>query len=316
MTKDELDLLLQLSMSNVLYRGRNTGAVNTDGGTMQGPKVIDKLPFEQYCELPGEHSSGLRDMLESPLLYRWRRDKGRKDSDQLRVGRGGHTAILEPDRFLLEYAAWRNGKNNKARPRRGKTWDAFKEANGDKTVLTEAQYMTALAVRDSARKHPAALRLLEEQGRNELTVTWTDERTGLLCRARFDRLCSALVDIKLTHDPSPRRFSVIAANFDYATQLAFYREAARVAGLGKPPVMIIAAQSKEPYDCVVFEMDEEMLGLGDARYKLALDRVVECNKSGKWPGAAPDEAVPLELPPWLSVQPDKPTIMLDDEVIQ
>lgn len=279
-------------------------------------KVIEGLPFEEYCELPAEHSSGLRNMLESALLYKHVKDNGREDSDTLRQGRAGHTATLEPDRFLLEYVAWRDGKGGKSRPRRGKVWDAFKEANADKTILKESQYLKALRARDSARNHPVARQLLEEKGRNELTVTWTDERTGLPCKARFDRLCSALVDIKTTNDPNPRRFAATAANYDYALQLAFYQEAARVAGLGMPPVMIIAIQSVAPFDCVVFEMDTEMLGLGKARYQLALDKVVECNQNNAWPGVAPNEAVMLELPPWMSVQPDRPTIMLDDEVMQ
>ena len=69
--------------------------------------IIERLPFERYVDLPGEHATELRDILVSPLQYHRRKDKPRPDSDALRVGRAGHTAILEPDRFMFEYVVWR-----------------------------------------------------------------------------------------------------------------------------------------------------------------------------------------------------------------
>ena len=263
-------------------------------------EVIERLPFESYCELPGVHATALKNILVSPRKYKRALAVARPDTDQLRVGRGGHTSILEPDRFLLEYTVWRNAKNGKTRQRKGKVWDAFKLANADKTVLTEHQYTTAINVRDSLRSHPQAAPILSERGRSEVTILWTHERTGLQCTSRIDWLCSSLNDIKLTHDPDERRFGAIAANFDYALQLAFYLEACRVAGLGDLPVNIIAAQSVEPYDAVVFPLDDEILDFGRERFELGMTRLVECTKNDSWPGMADDAPVPLRLPAWAS----------------
>ena len=261
------------------------------------------MPFEQYVTLPGVHATGLKSMLVSPRLYRHRLDNDRPETDALRVGRATHTAVLEPDRFLLDYAVWRKSEGR----RFGKRWDAFVEANTGRTIITEADYIKALKIRDAVRAHPIARRYLEERGgRPELTLRWTHPRTGLACVSRLDWLCSALVDLKSARDPSPARFSTDAARLGYALQLAFYADAVAASGLGAPPVKIIAAQSVEPYDVVVYDVDEETLRIGREQYEGALDKLIECTNSGDWPGIAPSEEIKLRLPAWASPEQDDP----------
>lgn len=183
--------------------------------------------------------------------------------------------------------------------------------NADKTILTVPQYELALKMRDAARAHPVASRLLLERGRNEITIEWEHERTGTQCKSRVDRLCSALVDIKTTRDPSPQSFSRDAGKYGYALQLAFYAEACRVAGLGELPVKIIAAQNCEPYDVVVYDLDEEILSHGREQYELALMKLVNCNESQEWPGVAPNEEVTLRLPAWMSPSLEDEPVTID-----
>jgi PDDEXK-like domain of unknown function (DUF3799) len=252
--------------------------------------VIERLPFEQYVDMPEVHATGLRDLAVSPLLYHWRQTSKRPDTDRLRIGRACHTAVLEPDRFLLEYTVWRGGV------RRSKKWDAFKEANSDKTILTMPQYDQALRVRDAVRSHAVAKRLIE-QGRTELTLKWQHVRTGLACKARLDHLGLALSDLKTCRNPDPRKFSADAARYGYAMQLAFYADGcAQVLG-ELPPVKIIAAQNTAPYDVAVFDLDEDVLGHGRAETERLIDLLVECKRANHWPGIAPEE-VALKLPLW------------------
>jgi hypothetical protein len=278
-------------------------------------KVIERMPFERYVELPGEHATALKDLLVSPRLYHRKQQQARTDKDALRIGRAAHTAILEPDRFLLEYTVWRLDPEGNTRRRYGKIWDEFREVNADKTILTETQYMMALAMRDAARSHPLASQLLTEKGRNELTIQWIDERTGLSCKARFDRLCSALVDVKTTRDPSPHRFSGDAAKFGYPLQLAFYQEAARAVGLGDFPVKIVAVQSVEPYDVVVYDLAPEIIAHGRDQFKLALDRLIECRQNDAWPGIAHNEEMSLTLPAWATPDFDEEALTFDGAAI-
>jgi hypothetical protein len=270
----------------------------------------ERVPFEAYTEIEAAHASALKDLLVSPRLYRWRRDNDRPDSDLFRVGRACHTAVLEPERFLADYVLWDGGI------RRGKEWDAFRtkaEAKG-RTILKQDQYELALAVRDAVRSHAVASALLRD-GRPELSLRWTHERTGTPCKARVDWLGSALVDIKTARDVSPRAFSAAAARLGYALQLALYRAGVHAVTGELPPVKIIAVQNCAPYDVAVFDVTAETLAIGEQQYEGALDLLAECTRKNEWPGLAPDAEVPLVLPAWAAPEADEEPITFGGEVI-
>lgn len=262
-------------------------------------KITPRLPFEKYVTLPGVHATSLKDILVSPRAYRSRLARERQDRDTLRLGRAGHTACLEPDRFLLDFAVFTaKDDNGNLRIRRGKVWDAFTEANEDKTILTVPQYQAAIEVRDAVRSHAVAGQLLTEEGQAELTIEWTHEGTGLRCVSRIDWLCHALTDVKLTRDPSPASFSRDAGKFMYPFQMSMYRKACIAAGLGELPVKIIAAQNCEPYDVVVYDLGEEILSHGDEQFEAAMIKLADCTANKSWPGIAPNEEMELHLPAW------------------
>lgn len=279
-------------------------------------EVIRRLPFDQYVRLPGVHSTSLKDILVSPRAYRHRTLEPRADKDTLRLGRAGHTACLEPDRFLLEYAVFTaRDDNGNYRIRRGKVWDAFCEANGDKTVLTVDQYETAIEVRDAVRSHPVAGALLAENGQAEITIKWTHEPTRIACVSRIDWLCSSLVDVKLTRNPAQDSFSRDAAKFGYPFQLGMYREACRAAGLGDLPVKIIAAQNCAPFDVVVYDLGEDILDHGREQFEMAMIKLAHCQSTNAWPGIAPNEEMQLTLPSWASPQLSDEPLTMDGAAI-
>lgn len=266
--------------------------------------VIESLPFADYVAIEAEHASALKDALVSPLLYQHRKTSPREDSDTLRLGRAGHTALLEPALFAEQYTVF-EGR------RAGRAWDEFVDAHPGEVILTSKQADAALRVRDAVLTHPVAGKLFAQPKRTELTITWDDEVTGLSCKGRIDMLCAALCDLKLTRDPDPRRFSAAAGQYGYAMQLAFYADGAERCGLGTPPIKIIAAQSVEPYDVVVYDLDLDVLEHGRAQYRLALDTVAECRRTGVWPGLAWGGAETLRLPAWASPEADDQPLTMD-----
>lgn len=255
--------------------------------------VVTGEPFAKYAQSPEVHATALRYMLMSPLAYKAHLEQPDVETDAMRLGRACHTAVLEPMQFLREFALWDGGR------RAGKTWDSFVAANDGKTILTQDQYDTAVAVQKSVRSHKVASRYLSEpNGRAEVSIRWVHERTGVAIKCRLDLLCSVVLDLKTCRDPSPAKFAAVCAQYGYAMQLALYRDAACAAGLGALPGKIIAVQSTEPHDVVVYDLDGELQALGTAQYEKALDLLVECTKSGDWPGQHPDEEVQLRLPAW------------------
>jgi hypothetical protein len=249
-------------------------------------------------------------MLVSPLNYWRRRNMPRQDTDTLRQGRACHTAILEPDRFMLDYALWPKKEGR----RFGKKWDAFKAAHVGRTILTEEQYKLALKLRDAARRHPVAKRYLEEAGQAELSLKWTHPRTGVKCKSRPDWLCSSIVDVKMSRNPSPGKFASDAAKYGYDLQLSFYGDAVAVTTGESMPCKLLVVQNVEPFDVVVFDVPEDVLTTGRFKYEDALDRVIACRESGIWPGIAQNEEVTLHLPAW-AVPEDEEPIMFGEQAI-
>lgn len=272
-------------------------------------EAIDGMPFEDYVTLPGEHATALKDVLVSPLLYHRKRQRPREDKDSMRVGRATHTAILEPDRFALEHAVWR-AKDG----RRGtNVHKAFVAANAGRTLLTEQQYTTALAVRDAVRSHAVAKQLIASC-RPEVTVKWS--AGDVACKSRFDLFGDCLVDIKTTRDPAPRKFSTDAARLSYALQMGFYYDAALAVTGGKAlPVKIIAAQNVEPYDVVVYDLPDEVINAGREQYHKALETLLECRRTNTWPGIAPSEEVELRLPLWATPEAEEEPVTFGDELL-
>ncbi len=256
------------------------------------PLVIEKMPFEQYVELPGEHSTLLKCALVSAKEYDHHKRNERADTDSFRIGRAAHTAALEPARFLREYALMPEGMI-----RRGAKWDEFEAMNEGKTILKSEQYDLALAMAESMRSHEVSGPLLTGAGRNELTIRWR-HASGALCKARIDRLCGAVVDLKTAADISEHGFQAAAWRLGYFMQMAFYADAVAAAGLGSLPAKIITVQKSAPHDVVVYDVDPSEIEAGREDYEKALALVAECTKSGKWPGRAPVAALTLRRPAW------------------
>lgn len=262
--------------------------------------MIGSMPFAEYLDVPGVNWSTLKAMRVSPLHYRHARDYSRPDTAALAVGRAVHTAVLEPDRFPLEYAVWTGGR------KQGGDWTTFCGANAGRTIVNETEYATALAIRDAVRANKDAARLLKA-GASEQAVTWEDSHTGLSCKARADWLSEyrigtkkrrSLVDLKTTRDMDPRRFGYAAADYGYHCQLAHTLNG--LAAHGWPadaPAYLIVVESAAPHDVAVLEVDENALWAGDETVMKLLRRVHECELAGTWPGRYAAGAK-LELPGW------------------
>lgn len=251
------------------------------------------LTFPEYAAIPAVNWSTLKEMSKSPAHYRHRAEHPRLDSSRLAFGRAVHTAVLEPDRFPLEYVVFDGAR------RAGKAWDEFEAANSDRTILKAAEYATCLAVRDAVHAHPAASRMLG--GPSEITLQWMDPDTGLACKARLDKAYGGcVVDLKSTSTVDAHDFERTSANLIYHGQLAFYMRGLAACGLSEPQCLprIIAVEVEPPYDVAVFRLTADALRIGDGLVGEYLFRLSECQSRDEWPGRY-DAEQDLTLPPWL-----------------
>ena len=247
------------------------------------------MTFDDYRKIEAINASSLKAILRSPAYYLWRMQQEDYDSDAMRLGRAVHAAVLEPEAFRAEFATFPG-------TRRGKAWDEFKASHDPRSILTETQHDKAVRIAAAVRAHPTAARWLAK-GKAEQTITWTDARTGRECKARLDWIGSCVLDLKTCADPDPFAFARTCVTYRYPLQMAFYYDGARAALGFDGPVKILAVGSAEPHEVVPYDVPEAFLDLGRYQYRQAMDTLIECEKSNRWPGLC-DTEMCLSLPEW------------------
>lgn len=165
-------------------------------------------------------------------------------------------------------------------------------------VVDRSEWLQAKAMWESVRGHPVAGALLN--GPAEMSAAWTDEETGVLCKARFDITpagIGAIGDLKTTRDASPAQFTRAIYNYGYYMQAAHYLRGARQLGIEARHFVIIAVEKDPPYAVAVYRIRDDAVYAGEEELRPLLKRWAECEAAGEWPGY-PEEAVDISLPPW------------------
>lgn len=262
------------------------------------PNVLVSLPYADYASLPGVRSSDLKRLAVSPRHYK--HPAPDKDTPARAMLRAAHALVLEPDTFADAHVVYTGGR------RQGKVWEGFQTLYTDKTILKPDELARIQAIADGYTAHEHARRLLDLPGHSELTVRWTDPSTGIVCKARLDRLgfdgeTLHISDLKTYGTSEPRKVAGMIARLGAHVQAAHY-VAALTDGLGIPAEQIrsyiISGESGPPYDVAVVELEPDgALLTGQTERRRLLDLLAECRAADRWPGCCPD-IVPAVLPAW------------------
>jgi hypothetical protein len=270
---------------------------------------VSRLPAETYHSLPGLSISRLKELQRSAKHYRYRLTNP-KQTNPLRLGTAAHCAVLEPERFSSEFAAWgRRAENGNLCPRKGQYWDAFVAANPGRTLITEDERDRAHAIAAAVRADPAAMRYLET-GEPEVTMQWELEVNSMVdgsrtfaCRARADWLTRVdgehyVVGLKTARDCRPFIFGNAAAKLGYTLQWSWYQDGYRTLTGVTPKMREIVVESEPPYDVVVNIVPEDALEQGRADYQALLVKLIQCETRNEWFGVAEGKEQILTLPTW------------------
>jgi len=161
------------------------------------------------------------------------------------------------------------------------------------------RFAAALALREYA---PAAEYLTAPDAIAERSVTWTDRRTGLLCKGRPDLVVPsvrAVVDVKSTASADPHRFGLLAGRMGYPLQMEHYAAGVEaVYGWEPERIVFLVVEVDAPHDCGALMMDG--LHRRQARKDLdaLLNRLAECRRTNEWPGRYPSAGF-IQLPDYL-----------------
>lgn len=269
--------------------------------SISAPCILD-IPNEDYHQTPAISKSGLWTLYtRSPAHYRY----GKKSTTKsMSFGTVAHTAILEPEKFELNYlpipddaprkptqAQWSAKRPSEDSIQAMEWWTEFNQSLGTREALSQEDYDNAQAMRDALHTHSAFRRLITGS-HIEQSAFWTDEETGELCRVRPDLVNPSLRimgDLKSTHDPRLWQWEQTVLKYGYHVQEPMYMEGWQQAG-GCPidAFLFIAVEPEPPYEYQLYEIDPSASAEGYAIYRKALLQYHECMKTGIWPGYSRD----------------------------
>lgn len=218
-------------------------------------------------EYHNDHSrvsrSGVMRLLKSPAHYQAYINEPHKDTDAMRFGR-------VYDAYLLE------NKTPEVCP-----FDSFRTAEAREWRDTHTDYvrgdeMDVLnAMRDAM---PAEIFV---GGSAQVPVFWTDEITGVECKALPDYLRgNTCLDLKTTDDATPGAFARSVRKYGYDIQAAMYLDGC--ASMGVTEFIFVVQEKSAPYAVRQFKLSKETIELARMRYRDALAVYAECKESGEW----------------------------------
>jgi len=262
-------------------------------------RIITGMSAETYHDSHEISKHGLDLVHKCPALYKYKQTH-KDDSEQspaLRWGTLVHLRILEPALFHSTVVV---APQCDRRTKAGKEiYEEFITVNAGKTVITEDEgtklYEIALAIAN----HAGACTLLDGDIAIENSMFWTDQETGIECRARPDiiRPDGLIVDLKTTQDAGASAFAKSCAQFRYHVQAAFYLDGLAAQGVEVHGFAFIAVEKDSPNLVATYVCDRTMLDIGRQAYQADLRTYAACKQSGIYPGY-PETIEEITLPRW------------------
>jgi hypothetical protein len=199
------------------------------------------------------------------------------------LGTALHARILERDKWdtLVGVAPEvdRRTKDGK------ESWATFLQSAKGKAVISSDQFSVVAEMEKSVLAHEAAAGYLAAPGESEKIIRWTDPDTGIVCKAKVDRLAPdcPVIDLKTASDPTPDGWAKAAANYGYHRQAAMYLDA-RWYGLDQSETdfLFIVVGTQPPYEVGVYSLGAEAIDLGRRQNQKALAELKVCKNTGVW----------------------------------
>lgn len=166
--------------------------------------------------------------------------------------------------------------------RRGKEYEQFVSDNTDAVILTNTEYIKAQRMAECVMRHKRAMELLQGESEDTLWFEWMQKR----CRATPDvRGLRHLTELKTSATVDPGPFVWHALRMQYHAQMAFQMIGCRETAHDTiKDCYIVAIEASEPHPITILHLTEKSLQQGDKLCRLWMERLVNSEDSGEWPG--------------------------------
>lgn len=270
------------------------------------PGIYEGLNYDEYAAIPAMNFSRLRKFVNTAAHALFYMDHPQPETKALRFGHLMHAVLLEPHKVDENFIV---APKVDGRTKKGKAVKLeYEQLAKGRTIVNDEEMEVCINIRANIGQHPTARELLfGPRGGNELSVVWHDTVTGILCKARYDRVGAmasqaVLADAKSSAKVvSLRNWQRSCYDFGYYEQAAMYLEGAQALfplQEGQDRKFIWVAVEKDPPNLIrLFEADYDALQFGYQQFRDHLDKYAACAQDGEYPGW--DEGIEIAgLPPW------------------
>jgi hypothetical protein len=273
------------------------------------PGLYRGVPEELYHAHPALSRSVIAEAARmSPMhaRHKWRGDEEDSASDAASLGTALHSRVLRPGVYedtydvALSQCEATKGDGDRcsysAKERYDGTWYCGTHApDGEPDDIEVLKADTADQVQSMASAlevdPDAAPLLFGLPGASEVTALWQDEATGLMCKARPDRVVGlpdgvAIVDLKSTRSAHPEDFRRKMATYGYWLQPPFYALGVREAAESDVEVkdfVFACVESSEPYATQCYRPHPREQQAKRTRMSELIGQIADCESEGFWP---------------------------------
>lgn len=268
-----------------------------------GPGIYRDIPPEEYHRWRAASNSSLTHLMRSPAHMAAYRFEYKETAAQV-FGRAVHAAVLEPERFDTDYIKIPGDLNR--RTKEGREWRD--ELLTTHEIMTAEDFDKCIRIREAVHASEKSRNLIAGAGDAELSLVWKDSKTGVKCKARWDRHTpdmdgGAIVDLKTTGDASIRSFERSIYQYGYHRQAAMYLMCAKALDLPVEHYCIIAVEKDPPYGVQPYRITEGTVEAGEDLIRALLKKYSACMKAKEFPGY-PDKVRDITVPDYAWFQID------------
>jgi hypothetical protein len=215
-----------------------------------------------------------------------------EETEAMKFGRLFHTYVLEPENLDKEYVlvdSFPAKPNRRSTQQTIATYERFIYALNGKQPYSQSDFDIVSRMKESVMNHPSASKFLAE-GISETTLIWTDEETGLKCKARPDRIPDGkkgvILNLKSTLNASKNTFQSDCVKYGYARAAGMELEGFSILTGSVYMDLVyaeIAVEKEAPFRCECYTIEADFLEWGYAEFHRLLQIEKICRDNNFYP---------------------------------
>lgn len=270
--------------------------------------AVENIPNKIYHSLNHYYSSTqLKYLTEKSSLHFKAKyiDKIMPDKEpsyDMILGSLVHTMFLSPQDLPIEFFEL---PELNLRTKEGKaTRDQIQIDHKDKTLVTSEMMTEAYKISEALRQNKI---LKKYKTKNELAFFWKCPFTQLNFRAKIDGMTdNILFELKTTSSGKQETFQRHIHNMNYDLQMAHYLEGIRHCIGPINEVIMIAADTDQPYNIQPYQLTDDFLELGHRKWLDAIQKLERGINQNHWESYYySNEDIPLMSPPKWAIKGDE-----------